>query len=1369
MLTPLPPPLSLALCNTLFSLYSLSILSLFSLYSLSFYSLFILSLHSLPVPVQVNFYEKVAESYASGASKSSDDEQVKAALRDRAFEECKKAAVAGNYVTAGKFAQNLAQLFPERPESLQRVLKFFVDSSGGGGGGAGSSSAGGKSGGGGGDDDELSAAQMDRFSRQIGAFGLQMMNKLVKMDVLIVGLQGVGVEAAKNIVLSGPHSVSLFDPNPIAVADLGSNFFAEQSDIGKARDVVCCDELRLMNDGVKIRTVYAGDDGAMAAAAPLSDERRAALLRGPNGAKRVELAKFPLAGTGELTEDIVKAHGVVLFTGSYCRDSAALAKWSKFTHDNNIGFVACNTFGAMGFCFTDFGDKWETFDEDGEPALTRAVTNVFNGESIDATIAEESAFVQQFEKEIASIGELDGDAPDKELLKRRNQLVDRLQEQTIQVKRLHQIKEMLKPDETVIVLDREQADLRVDENNENTAFFTLEGVKGMTHKQNAEVNVNNVGLWKIGKPVRFPKKARTVKLHNPFTKTSVEIEKDKNRTTLDPHLVLTSDTRAFTAYAGGGTLVQKKVPVRKQFLPFGAAVKSPNVYTVDYSKWGSAQKMHVATQAMMNWSSSHGARLPTLDQLGEVQGEAAKIAAEAGLPDEFNDVDSDDFKKILRYTVMHADAEFHPLQAFYGGVCAQEVMKFTGKFMPLNQWLYLDCFEILDEELPADRAPQGTRYDHMISMFGAAFAQKVHEARTYLVGCGALGCEFAKNFAMIGFATSGDGHLYITDPDNIEVSNLARQFLFRKSHAEAKANKASTARGAINKMNPDVQVTTYEKFAAPSTEDLFDDTFYQSMTFVTNALDNVQARNYVDGRIVAACKPLLESGTQGTKCNSLVFLPHKTGSYTDGAQISDEDGDAIPMCTLRNFPNLINHCVEWARAMFTDMFEAPFHVAAEYAADKDTWLKRVADEAAGSPAAKKMKVKELRALLEMVEFAAKGPTFENCVEFAREQMFRMHRDNILDLTENFPADAVKDGKPFWSKRRRFPQAANYDPSDPLQSRYLKCVANIYAVNFGLQPSPDSTQPETLVAPGHAWRQDETVAAALQGQAVRPWVFSGEKAAADDDEAAEAAKADAEGAGGKSGDGEQEEDYSAAFDDLMKQLANADTSALTFVEADFEKDLDANFHIDYIWSATNLRAWNYQLELASRHKTKMIAGKIIPAILTATAAICGMITVEIIKIIKGVDDLDSYRVTSNNLGTNEYMISIPSEVKKNDSQKDAEDTLKSAERNMKQTMERYQKQVDEGKELSPGNLQTIANCQSRLESSQAGLKSAQPCYPAGWTKWDTIEVEAESLSWGKLISMLEEQSGFTVQSLHPVSNVCTFFNASEFVGQQHRCP
>jgi hypothetical protein len=41
-------------------------------------------------------------------------------------------------------------------------------------------------------------------------------------DVLIVGLQGLGVEVAKNVCLAGVKSVSLYDPAPVEVADLGT-------------------------------------------------------------------------------------------------------------------------------------------------------------------------------------------------------------------------------------------------------------------------------------------------------------------------------------------------------------------------------------------------------------------------------------------------------------------------------------------------------------------------------------------------------------------------------------------------------------------------------------------------------------------------------------------------------------------------------------------------------------------------------------------------------------------------------------------------------------------------------------------------------------------------------------------------------------------------------------------------------------------------------------------------------------------------------------------------------------------------------------------------------------------------------------------
>ena len=48
------------------------------------------------------------------------------------------------------------------------------------------------------------------------------------MNVIIVGQRGLGVEIAKNLILAGPKSVSLYDPELTKINDLGANFYAEE-------------------------------------------------------------------------------------------------------------------------------------------------------------------------------------------------------------------------------------------------------------------------------------------------------------------------------------------------------------------------------------------------------------------------------------------------------------------------------------------------------------------------------------------------------------------------------------------------------------------------------------------------------------------------------------------------------------------------------------------------------------------------------------------------------------------------------------------------------------------------------------------------------------------------------------------------------------------------------------------------------------------------------------------------------------------------------------------------------------------------------------------------------------------------------------
>lgn len=101
-------------------------------------------------------------------------------------------------------------------------------------------------------------------------------------------------------------------------------------------------------------------------------------------------------------------------------------------------------------------------------------------------------------------------------------------------------------------------------------------------------------------------------------------------------------------------------------------------------------------------------------------------------------------------------------------------------------------------------------------------------------------------------------------------------------------------------------------------------------------------------------------------------------------------------------------------------------------------------------------------------------------------------------------------------------------------------------------------------------------------------------------------------------------------------------------AEFEKDDDDNFHIDFINACANLRARNYKITESDRNKTKMIAGKIIPAIATTTAMITGVVSNEIYKFAQGWNDIAKFKNAFVNLALPSIMMSQPDDIIKNKS-------------------------------------------------------------------------------------------------------------------------
>ncbi|KAF9596666.1 hypothetical protein IFM89_012865 [Coptis chinensis] len=680
----------------------------------------------------------------------------------------------------------------------------------------------------------------------------------------------------------------------------------------------------------------------------------------------------------------------------------------------------------------------------------------------------------------------------------------------------------------------------------------------------------------------------------------------KIKSTRPYSFILDEDTTNYGAYERGGIVTQVKQPKTLHFKPLKEALGDPGDFLLsDFSKFDRPPLLHLAFQALDMFMSELG-RFPVAGSEEDAQklvSFAININENSG-DGRLEEID----RTILRHFAFGAKAVLNPMAAMFGGIVGQEVVKAcSGKFHPLFQFFYFDSIESLPTKPldPSDLRPLNSRYDAQISVFGSQFQKKLEQANIFIVGSGALGCEFLKNLALMGVCCSSKGKLTITDDDVIEKSNLSRQFLFRDWNiGQAKSTVAASAASSIN---PHIHVEALQNRASPETENVFNDAFWENLDVVINALDNVNARIYMDQRCLYFQKPLLESGTLGAKCNTQMVIPHLTENY--GASRDPPEKQA-PMCTLHSFPHNIDHCLTWARSEFEGLFEkTPAEVNAYLSnpIEYTSAMKKAGDAQARD---------NLERVIDCLD-RDRCETFQDCITWSRLKFEDHFSNRVKQLTFTFPEDSITStGAPFWSAPKRFPRPLQFSVDDPGHLNFIMAASILRAVTFGI-PIPD-------------WAKNPKKLSDAVNKVNIPNFQPKEGVRIDTDEKA-------------TNPTPASIDDVEVINDLTTRLVECRRKlppGFRMNPIQFEKDDDTNYHMDLIAGFANMRARNYSIPEVDKLKAKFIAGRIIPAIATTTAMATGLVCLELYKVLNGGHKVEDYRNTFANLALPLFSIAEP---------------------------------------------------------------------------------------------------------------------------------
>ena len=915
---------------------------------------------------------------------------------------------------------------------------------------------------------ELDKNKENLYSRQIGTYGEEAMKKILNLNILILGIKGLGIEVAKNIILTGPNSVFIYDNNICELRDMGTNYYLKKEDINKNRiDYSSFQFLSNLNPYTKVKIL-------------------------------------DVKQSDNLFDEISKNHfDVIVQTDIQSKNDTIL--FNEFCRKNNIKFIYGAVLGLSGFIFSDFGNNHIILDKYGIEPKRYLCLDIKNDDNNKSLVAVVNDFKNPLRLET-------GD------------------------------------------------------------YVIFKNIKGMT-----ELNDN---------------KPRVITIND------------------DKSFYIEDDISKYKKYEGNGDIYEYKSPEKINHLsfqnnialPFNRSSIKENFVEQDENKPNTNKlyfSIFLAIKEYLDDNNNDIYKLIATEEIEKII-ERSEILFDRIIKNDkkigiyhegYDEKEIQHFDKKIAYNIIkYSQYKIIPICSILGGFISQEIIKTIGKYNPLNQWMFFNLYDPnFNYGNIIEKSKINNRYHDLVCIFGKEIQERLQKLNIFIAGAGAVGCELLKNLALLGISTEENSLLTVTDYDNIEISNLNRQFLFNNKNIGQ--SKSIIACNETKKMNNDIRCCGKNYKICKETENIFNEAFWKSQNIIISAVDSDETREYLNQKCFKYDKILINSGTSGVRGKANIIIPR----ITYPLQIEEEEDNAdYPMCTIKFYPSKIEHCIEWSRSLFHELFFENIKIFNIFISNKDNFINNISEEPNEIFLEKYLIIRNIFNILNNDN--EKQKTYK-IIELAVQYFYRFYIKSIENLLLIYPNKKNTDGELFWSGEKKKPcPLKSLDTNDKMTIKFVSSFCNIFSNCLGLKLDDN-------------YLEDNKLKLTVQK------IFGVIENKNNNDKK-----------------NERKEQMNEMKNILI--IVNSKNNINWEINEEiFNKD---NYtHIEFIQSSANLRAKNYSIEEVNMNKALMIAGNIIASVPTSTSSIVGYISFQIINLMYTRDIQNVIKNAFLDLGSNTF--------------------------------------------------------------------------------------------------------------------------------------